>query len=355
MTFFQKSRNTAIAVLLCLVILLSSCAVADTPGNPLPELTQNTTEDLGNESSDKGVMSPLQAFKDVLLNEITFFCTFQTYNPIYKKDTYISEVTNANNATMSTPKFSMVDLAGDAVPEIVLEQGDYRGFVILRYKEDAVFGYLVNYRSMQNLKKDGSFLSSSGADDNSLGKLRFIGDYCDFDHKAYKESIGSDLSYYLHDAPITKYDFDIIWALFDELPAVDWYEYSIDAVNQWQTDNPTELKTPAPPEETTIEKQSYLDSLAHLLDPNGTLYLSNYKSYYDGWNDAMKKIYQLCLEKLSVVDSEALSVEQEQWLKNREQHGEKYPDSIRDFKLGEITKRRTYRLIDYFFGDHFYD
>ena len=35
---------------------------------------------------------------------------------------------------------------GDELPEVVYQQGDYMGFIVLRYKDGDIYGYDVNYR-----------------------------------------------------------------------------------------------------------------------------------------------------------------------------------------------------------------
>ena len=76
---------------------------------------------------------------------------------------------------IKTPQFAVVDLDGDGVSEVVLAIEDYNRFIILRYKEGRVYGFIVSYRSMFNLKADGSFMTSSSSSDTSVGKMLCIG------------------------------------------------------------------------------------------------------------------------------------------------------------------------------------
>ena len=318
--------------------------------------------------SDKQVLSPMQAFKAVLLDEITFFCTDKTpyYNLVNKWNGYLNELAYDSNPII-TPQFAVVDLDGDSVPEIVLAIENYNGFVILRYKEGNVYGNIVSYRTMYNLKKDGSFESSSGSSDNSMGKMLIIGDTFFCDQKV--SSIGGPNidSYYIHDMPIDKDTWDERVASFDDLPDVEWHEYSKKGVNQWLLDDSSFPKI------TTTDRQNYLDSLAYLIVLTNSNIKSqeeanaNARSYYNGCNDEMNKIYQLCLEKLSGDELEALSAEQQRWKQNFNRRlsgflSDHLVNSIEDltdqsgyYEFGDMMLRRTFSLINLYYDNDFYD
>lgn len=318
--------------------------------------------------SDKQVLSPMQALKAVLLNEITFFCTDKTpyYNLVNQWNGYLNELAYDSNPII-TPQFAVVDLDGDSVPEIVLAIENYNGFVLLRYKEGNVYGNIVSYRTMYNLKKDGSFKSSSGSSDNSMGKMLIIGDTFFCDQKV--SSIGGPNidSYYIHDMPIDKDTWDERVASFDDLPDVEWHEYSKKGVNQWLLDDSSFLKI------TTTDRQNYLNSLAYLIDLTNSNIKSqeeanaNARSYYNGCNDEMNKIYQLCLEKLSGDELEALSTEQQRWKENFNRrlsgflsdHLVNSMDDLTDqsgyYEYGDMMLRRTFSLINLYYDNDFYD
>lgn len=75
-------------------------------------------------------------------------------------------------------RFAVQDLDGDGSPEAVLEISDYAGFVILRCFEDGIIsggevvGSEVWYRSLQNLKADGSYMRSGNSSDHSYWKYQ---------------------------------------------------------------------------------------------------------------------------------------------------------------------------------------
>lgn len=96
---------------------------------------------------------PNEAFENVLLNQRRFSYTDSNSNPIYQSNVYLSEIAAEDQSTMSLPKFAVVDMDGDELPEVVYQRGDYMGFIVLRYKDGDIYGYDVNYRGLTGLKK----------------------------------------------------------------------------------------------------------------------------------------------------------------------------------------------------------
>lgn len=151
----------------------------------------------------------METFKAVLLNERTLLCTDKSpYNNLdHEWNGYLNELAYDSNP-ITTPQFSVVDLDGDGVSEVVLAIEDYNGFIILRYKESNVYGFIVSYRTMYNLKVDGSFMSSSSSD-SSVGKMLFIGNTFFQDDIINSVEGTPDNTYFIHNMPIAKDTFDI--------------------------------------------------------------------------------------------------------------------------------------------------
>ena len=79
--------------------------------------------------------------------------------------------------TVTVPKFTVVDMDGDGVNEIVLwllvnGNNDY-GTLVLRYQNGTVYGTSFSYRQLYQLSRDGTFRYSGGAADSGLGVLKF--------------------------------------------------------------------------------------------------------------------------------------------------------------------------------------
>lgn len=346
---------------LCLALAgtLSACQAGPSNASPTPDGSAEPTVPPAVTEGAAPQSALSQAFEKVLLNESPFLYTDQNRGEPDQKSVFLSELTEEDKTTMAPAQFAVVDMDGDGAPEVVYQRSDYGGFVVLRHREGGIYGYEVSYRGLMQLKKDGSYTASSGATENSLGKMRFLGDFCDQDVKLYSTGQVYE-QYYLRDAPIEKDAFDQLWRAHEELPDVDWHTYTDDMVRLWLRQDINALGASVPAERQSAELQDYLDALAGLLYPSyypakdnadTADFEASYAQYRAGWDQAMEKIYGLCAEKLPNEDMDALAAEQRLWLEARRQRALDSSDAA----LGDMTKMRTYQLISLYFGDHFYD
>lgn len=346
--------------------------------NNLPDLGSDT-----NTPKDKPTSFPssnqlstsMETFKGILLNKIPFFCTDKTpyYTIVHQWNGYLNELTSGDKP-MIISQFAVIDLDGNTIPEIVLAIEDYMGFVILRYKEEGkVVGNIVSYRSMYSLKKDGSFNASSGSNDTLIGKMVFIGDTYFHMDKISSVGGGNTVSYYIHDMPIDNEIWRELTSSFDNQSDIEWNVYSKETIEQLFIDNSTFYKLPNTYSMEDSNRQSYLDSLIYLIDMTSRDLKSqeetnaNNKSYYNSCNDEMNKIYQLCLEKLSGDEREALTTDQKNWQESFNQRLSEYlseycVNSMDDlerqsgyYTFGTIMLKRTISLINLYYDCHFYD
>ena len=235
--------------------------------------------------SDNQVLTPMQSLKAVLLNETVFLCTDKMMydNIVHQWNGFLNELTYGNKQTI-TPQFAVVDLDGDNVLDVVLAIENYTGFVILRYKDGKVYGNIVSYRAMMSLKTDGSFMSSGGASDNSIGKMLFIGDVFFLDEKI--RSVGGaniDL-YYIRDNSIDKDIWEECLSLFYRLPDVDWHDYSEEVIEQ-VLDSPVSYEVSI----SSSDRQNYLDSLTYhrVIFPN-TIDISYSSHHYKPYSNFVR-------------------------------------------------------------------
>ncbi|WP_277409538.1 hypothetical protein [Lacrimispora xylanisolvens] len=328
-------------------------------------------------ASDTGLLSPMQTFKSVLLNEQTLLCTDKSpYDDLdHEWNGYLNELAYDSNS-IKTPQFAVVDLDGDGISEVVLAIKDYNGFIILRYKESKVYGFIVSYRSMYNLKADGSFMTSSSSSDTSVSKMLFIGDT--FFQEDIVNSVGGtpDITYYMHNKPIDKDTFDKHLDLFDCLLDVEWHDYSKQAIDQLLVDSTDTKNVPVLPKSDSYDRQNYLDSLAYLMDLRAYYNISledqeevnsNARNYYNDCYNEMNKIFQLCLEKLSGDELEVLRTTQQKWQDRYDQRLSEYfsehnANNMKDlvdqsvyYQLGDMMLNEIFYLINLYYNNNFYN
>jgi len=174
--------------------------------------------------------SPLGAYKAVLQNKAEFFSTDD------KKKLYLNDFLTNNgiyDITFKATKFAVLDMDGDNTPEVVLElsSGDLPSFYeVLHYMNNTVYGYIFTYRSLTGLKADGTFMYSSGAADNGVGKLKFGPDAYSVDVLGCIKSSEGDadliISYFIGDKEVTKEEYDAFIDEQIEKKDAVWYEFS---------------------------------------------------------------------------------------------------------------------------------
>ena len=179
----MQKRTCMGIVLLILTLTMTACSTETIELSTSKFSTRSDDADTTPTEDLETSLLPNEAFENVLLNQRQFFYTNSNSNPIYQSDVYLSEIAAEDQSTMSLPKFAVVDMDGDELPEVVYQRGDYMGFIVLRYKDGDIYGYDVNYRGLTGLKKDGSYSMSGGSSNTSVGKMRFLGKLFDTDIK----------------------------------------------------------------------------------------------------------------------------------------------------------------------------
>ena len=70
-------------------------------------------------------------------------------------------------------QFTVMDMDGDGVAEVIVEVMEPEGFILLTYQNGVVYGDELVYRALLSLKDDATFVYSSGAADNGVAELGF--------------------------------------------------------------------------------------------------------------------------------------------------------------------------------------
>ena len=243
---YKNKSVLMVGLSLVLALALAGCSVALGAAN----ITDQTPEDevsqspAATETSSAPIVSSeggakaqglsddpaLEAYQSVLQNEMEFFSADS------QKDLYLNDFL-ANNGVyevaLEATRFTVLDMDGDGVPEVVLELsvgGVPEFYEVLHDMDGKVYGYLVVYRGLEALKADGTFGFSSGAADNGWGRMSFGPDGYTTDMVGYSESSQDGdnvtIAYFINDEAVTAESFD---AFANEQSVKDdavWYEFS---------------------------------------------------------------------------------------------------------------------------------
>lgn len=155
----------------------------------------------------------------VLLNETTYIRQFDYESEGYFKDTVLDYPT----AETGSFGYAVCDLDGDGKEELILSSMQYE--IVLREFEGKVYGYLFDFRSLLDLKTDGSFnfISNAGMT-YGTARLSFDGTKYVY-HELTRRETADDgsISYFVDDKKVTKEEFDAREALLSQEEAT--YEH----------------------------------------------------------------------------------------------------------------------------------
>ena len=325
----------------------------------------------------------LKAFSDVMLNNAKFYDA-DSKRTLYLKDIKWSDTSwglDGPRVAFHASNFAVVDMDGDGVSEVVVgidpaSNADVDpGFEVLHYTGSKVNGFSFHFRSMQTVGTNGLY-TEGGATNNSTEKLRFIAGTYDISRQYYSESVdgtedGKPVYFYYHDVPLSENSYEM--ALKDDpYEQVHWYDFKDSLIKKWVTDRPASADSkPALSNDALVARQNYLDGLESLtsfqpekVNPFAD-YLQHPKVYYQNWDKELNKIYGLLEKKLTSDQMDVLRSDEKQWLSVRDIRGaQAYQNYIKSYSntavdasyeesriLGDVTKNRTFYLIDRYFGD----
>lgn len=216
----NKNGNLAVwicvvAVVLILVIggILFICNSGE-PKNP------NENNPLGTDENVLGVQDTVltdtqQLLLDVITNKETF--TTESGEVLLFSDYKVQ----GGEIGAEAAKYAFVDFDHDGIDELAVETTSLAGeYIVLHYENNQIFGYLVNYRAMLNLKKDGSFGGSSGASDVSYSTMSFNqNSYTITEIARYNDNTGE---YRIDGNDMSKEDVQTFMENWAELEGVVW-------------------------------------------------------------------------------------------------------------------------------------
>lgn len=196
---------------------------------PSDSKTENKKAQIPSENN-KNYSVVSEAYKAVLQNKVDFISTDDNKKKVYLNDFLTNE--EIYETILKVTHFTVVDMDGDKIPEVVLEltptPGQYPEFYeVLHYMNGAVYGYIQVYRGLESLKTDGTFRYSGGASHNGYGKLRFESNACETDVSGYHDT-NSDgtTTFFIKNKPVTEEAYNSFSKEEDGKKDVVWCELS---------------------------------------------------------------------------------------------------------------------------------
>lgn len=213
-----------IVLLICLLsISLSACATNKTDSAKSSTFSPEETNPL-----------PTDTYKAVLQNQTGFINTDDNH------EVFLNDFLSRNSkygGTYKVPRFTVLDLDGNQIPELVLELSlDYpEQYEILYCCNGTVYGYNVVYRGFEMLKEDGTYSYANSASDVGVEKIScFKPDSIEKETLGYaqmaSDGINTEISYFIHDASVNKEAFDAFLDQQNEKKDMQWYEFSAENI-----------------------------------------------------------------------------------------------------------------------------
>ncbi len=247
MTYKSKSV-VMVALSLVLALALAGCSVALGAANITDQIpddvvsqspavtdTSSATTDPAGSKSDVKIQPlsndpVLKAYQAVMNNEAEFYSTDN------QKNLYLNDFLNNNEiyeVAFTVTQFAVLDMNGDGMSEVVLELSvadEPQFYEVLHNIDGVVYGYLIVYRGLEELKSDGTFYFSSGAADGGWGKLVFESTAITTDISGYSESTqdanGLTISYFVNDEAVTAESFESFSNEQAGKEDAVWYEFT---------------------------------------------------------------------------------------------------------------------------------
>ena len=184
-----------IAIFMCLVMCLSfvGCSNTEKQNSEAKELLQKV---LDNEQNFSYKCLVFDKVTEENLKEFRFHTVYRALNPFVPQG------------------YAYIDFDSDGIDELVIVDATLEYFLILRYDNENVNGYILENISLQDIKTDGSFLTVRYNSYTAISRVSFYGLDCVVTNLVYKND--STNIYQLNEKSATK---DEVEKYFD-----DWNE-----------------------------------------------------------------------------------------------------------------------------------
>ncbi len=194
---------------------------------------------ISDENGESPSLSIRERYEEILLNNGKFLSADLNDRELSLADIR-KAITDDDSITVNAVKFTIIDLDADGENEIVLwlrSNGvSDDGFEILRYKDENIYGYTLQYRAFMNLKTDGTFEFAGGTADTGIGKLQFSEEgyrtedlvYSDSEYNVANELI---VQYFAHEEACSEEEFRTAMSRQEAKPDVGWYALTENGVD----------------------------------------------------------------------------------------------------------------------------
>ena len=144
------------------------------------------------------------------------------------------ESQSGGSSGVQVKNFSILDMNGDGIPEMVIEITRAGIKNVFHYEKGNLYGYTFYSRGMNALKKDGSFTASAGSAHTYFQKLRFIDGVCSFEVLAFSDVMTESEQYqeafYIHGEAVSKEMFLAYWDDHDKKEDPEYHTFSVETI-----------------------------------------------------------------------------------------------------------------------------
>ena len=235
----MKKRSVTV-LLMVFILMLTGCGnsnSAEVSTGADSQMTENTDQTEGNENVDNAVLdqdtNDGSILRAVLLGD-TQFLYVSDGNTEAMDITDVPSIFDPYDSDMKIWDFSVVDLDGDGEEEVVISvfgvAGDMGGRMIFHQIGDKIYGYKTNYRTLVELKTDGTFDFSdlSGLLEGGFGA---ISDFSEHGYTIDKITYGTGThegwnTFVVDRQPATEEEYNDAEAIQKEKPDVKWYDFT---------------------------------------------------------------------------------------------------------------------------------
>ncbi len=191
----------------------NSSTATTSSGNKSPSSSPTTTTTTTIDTVKNNNEQVKKVLQKVLTHEQNFTFKCLVFDKVteenLEKFTFPSEDSWRN--TFLPQAYMFIDFDSDNVEELLIIDMRLQFFLILRYENNAVFGYILENMDVQNIKTDGTFLTKIYKGYTAISKVSFDGLNCQVTHLAYKDEVENE--YRLNEKPAEK---EAVLTYFDD-------------------------------------------------------------------------------------------------------------------------------------------